>query len=501
MKSREETLQRFGTHFHPRPLPFFILFLVVLCLYHTHVQAYSSEVTREIAVLIGQKNLDGAREIIEQYLAVDPDNVDALMMKGNVILNEYLKTLAEVSVVSNSNESIYDDSIGMMMDPWEKTVLPADLTRKVAALWLRCLELDGGRGDIHKGLCTIYAKALMVEELISQLPIMKEAMAEEGLMYTMGEYARQVNVRGGFSPAMKVYQAIQDLYPGHGGVTSDRAAMNFRFGSVEAGTGLIRTALVQDPSDAKILGNGVTMLTIAEDYEGALGAFQGLEKVAGDREWLFYRSLYRQYLGDAGWKEDFEKFTSARPETGSGTLEEYIVSIGQLERFEQFEEAMERPGQTWSTLLLHRIAMKKFPLRYEPVLSYANFQSYHRNYRRAIELYRNLLEGALATKLDTKEIESARFTYAWTLYDNGQAQESDKHWQVLLDSEEFYFKSAAAYFHGKHILSEGDPKEAYKTFKLVSARASESKYATLCWNAITSMDAGEKPLDAVMQRD
>jgi tetratricopeptide (TPR) repeat protein len=497
MQPKEETLRKVGTLLYFGPLLFCLFLLALVCVLTTRAHAYSSDVNQEITELIGQKDFEGARERIEQYLAKDPDHIDALMMKGNVILNEYVQPLADVSVVSNSNESIYDDSIGMIANPREKMVLPEDITREVAELWLRCLDLDSTREDIHKGLCTIYARALMLDDLIGHLSVMKAALAEKNLMYTMGNYARQVNERGGFGPAMEVYQAIQDLYPGHAGVTSDRAAMHFRFGNIETGARLIRAALVQGAGDEMILGNGVTMLTIVEDYEGALGAFRELERVTGDNsEWIFYRSLYRQYMGEKSWRDDLDQFKNSRPETGSSTLEEYMVSIGQLENFEQFEEAMKKPGQIWSTLLLHRIAMKKFPDRHEPVLSYANFLSYHRNYPRAIELYRSLFKGTLAGQLSIEEAESARFIYAWTLYDSGQQKEADQHWQVLLGSEQFYIKSAAAYFHGKHLLSIGNLKEAYRVFNLVSTRASESKYAALCLNAITCRDAGEKPFDA-----
>ena len=491
MQSQEETLRKPGTLLYSGPLLSCVLLLALLCVLPTGVHAYSCEVTQEIGELIRQKDFEGAREKTGQYLAKDPDHIDALMMKGNVILNEYLQSLAGVSVTSNTNESIYDNSIGMMTDPWEKMVLPEDITRKVAELWLRCLDLDGTREDIHKGLCTIYARALMVDDLIRHLSVMKNALAEKDLMYTMGNYARQVNERGGFGPAMNVYQAIQDLYPGHAGVTSDRAAMHFRFGDVETGARLIRAALVQGAGDEMILGNGITMLTIVEDYEGALGTFRELERVTGDnREWFFYRSLYRQYMGEKGWKDDLDQFTNSRPETGTDTLEEYMVSIGQLEKFEQFEEAMEKPGQIWSTLLLHRIAMKKFPDRHEPVLSYANFLSYHRNYPRAIELYRSLFEGALQGDLSIEDAQGARFIYAWTLYDNGQQKEADQHWRMLLGSELFYIKSAAAYFHGKHLFSIGNQEEAYRIFNLVSSQASESKYAALCLNTATLIDAG-----------
>ncbi|MDF1524964.1 MAG: hypothetical protein P1S59_01670 [bacterium] len=495
MQLKEETSRKFGTLLYFGPLLFCLFLLAMVCVLPTRAHAYSSDVTQELIELIGQKDFEGARERIEKYLAKDPDHIDALMMKGNVILNEYVQSLADVSVVSNSSESIYDNSIGMMAYPREKMVLPEGITRKVAELWLRCLVLDGTREDIHKGLCTIYARALMLDDLIGHISVMKAALAEKNLMYTMGSYARQVNERGGFGPATKVYQAIQDLYPGHAGVISDRAAMHFRFGDVETGARLIRAALVQGAGDEMILGNGVSMLTIVEDYEGALGAFRELEKVTGDnREWLLYRSLYRQYMGEKSWKDDLDQFKNARQEAGSSSLEQYMVSIGQLEKFEQFEEAMEKPGQTWSTLLLHRIAMKKFPDRYEPVLSYANFLSYHRNYPRAIELYRSLFEGALQGKLSKEETESAEFIYAWALYDNGLQKEADQHWQMLLGSELFYIKSAAAYFHGKYLRSIGNLKEAYRVFNLVSARASESKYAALCLNAVTSMDAGKNRL-------
>ena len=80
MQSKEETLRRFGTLLYFGPLLFCLFLLALVCVLPTGVHAYSSEVTQEIGELIGQKDFEEAREKIGQYLAKDPDHIDALMM-------------------------------------------------------------------------------------------------------------------------------------------------------------------------------------------------------------------------------------------------------------------------------------------------------------------------------------------------------------------------------------------------------------------------------------
>ena len=59
--------------------------------------------------------------------------------------------------------------------------------------------------------------------------------------------------------------------------------------------------------------------------------------------------------------------------------------------------------------------------------------------------------------------------------------ESDKEYAQLLESEDFYKKSAACWFIGKRHFDLGDKPKAREYFSMVAGDAALSKFATMCW--------------------
>ena len=152
---------------------------------------------------------------------------------------------------------------------------------------------------------------------------------------------------------------------------------------------------------------------------------------------------------------------------------------------------MGKEAPTWFHMLLARYAVKKFPNKPEALFSLGDMMTYYRNYGEAIPVLESLM--GLADRVPPERNEWTALYLAWALQDSGEAGRADKLWVDLMDSEEIYIKSAAAYFYGKNLLLTGKEKEALKVFRTVEDRASESKYATLCWNGVEAIENGRMP--------
>lgn len=125
-------------------------------------QATAITVTTEF---IKHRKWQQASHYIDSVIRKNPKDVDALMMKGNVILNYALDTTPPMQFAHyQSNASIFT---GGVKD--KPRLLAPKTVYAVERLWRKCLLLDSTRADISKGLCTIYAMALMRDSLEKEI--------------------------------------------------------------------------------------------------------------------------------------------------------------------------------------------------------------------------------------------------------------------------------------------------------------------------------------------
>jgi hypothetical protein len=88
---------------------------------------------------------------------------------------------------------------------------------------------------------------------------------------------------------------------------------------------------------------------------------------------------------------------------------------------------------------------------------------------------------AAGSSLEGADSENFDFYFAWSLHQNGQREAALPRWERLLFSQEFFKQSAAAWFLGKFYFDNGEKTKGRDYFSQVAARASESKFATMCW--------------------
>jgi len=208
-----------------------------------------------------------------------------------------------------------------------------------------------------------------------------------------------------------------------------------------------------------------------------------------DHVWLMYAALLNYYRGKESWKAQMNEIVKGRGQSkdeisfakymlsqkNKNDFKSYIKSVELIETV----ELIEKPAYL---ILMHKRASDQFKDRFEPLFQYGEIMNRYRHYRQSIASFKAIFDRKLS--LTDEQREMVNFHYAWALQDSGRRNEANNLWQAVLQSKNFYVKSAAAYFLGKNALADGKKADAIKFYKLVSGSAKDSKYATLSWNAL-----------------
>ena len=462
-------------------LCFFILSVIPLS---NDILIAQSDVIEVIGGLIEDGKIDEADKKIEEYLKKYPDDVDVLMMKGNVLFYHFQNSHDYIQVSVNEDESIYNSSIGFIQAPI--IVLPEKNALEIASFWNNALIHDPSRKDIHMGLCYIYSMSLMKDSLIKQLKILRELFPEDmGLKYNMGDYARMFNERDKYSECMEIYLNISSLYPYSAGIYSDIAAMYFKEGDLVKAQKFLEKAVIQKDVDQMCLQNSAMVNTVLGNYSEALSNLIRLSKInSNSYDWLIYKALYERVLEEENWKDNIEEYIEKVPGSSENSEIELarFINTNTESDIEAYDSLLSKVKNSLFLFLINEHAKNYFRDSFKPLFNCAELHTYYNNHNIAVKIY-GLIETKNIAKTDD-ETEKLNFYYAWSLYKNGQKEKSIQKWENLLNSDDFYKKSAAAYFIGNHYQELGNKTEALKYYKLVSDRASDSKYATYCWNRL-----------------
>ena len=445
-----------------------------------------SDAAQVVGRLIGQGRLDEAAAKAEEYLAVNPDDVDALMMKGNVILNRFLNAAGSgmTSLEVNGDESIFSDAMGYMKA--KVVVVDADTARDVAGLWHRCLELAPGREDIHLGLCCLYSWALMKDELLAQIRVLSLAFPGDKDMYATTDYVRNIAERGDLAMSLDVARGLLDIYPDRSGLMSDVASILASAGRLDEAEPLIDRAFAMKDRDSYVCGNYHYLHYVLGDYDKALEGLKADPKKAPLA--ALFEALLRYSRGEEGWRDGLAAFlrkpgTSKQAKTGKA-LATFLLSAGNAGDYASYLESIDEERSTYSLLLVRR-AMQIFPDETGPRLRYGYAMAQEKNYGEAARA----LDPVFFAAAGTEDRESAALCRAWSLQASGRAGEADPVWASLLASGDAGARYAAAWFHGKNLLAAGDRDGAIAAFSIAGSKedASKGKYAAYCWNMLEGL--------------
>jgi hypothetical protein len=439
-----------------------------------------------IGNLIKSSQYELAQQRITEYLGSNPNDINVLMMQGNLILNERLAQ-------GSANYTIFNESIYQKTNGYHQLaplLIPQPVAVAVAEPWRKCLELDPNRVDIQESLAYLYAQALMKPELLAVLPhLQADAAQPEEEKYVLCTLAGMLAERNALAEAVEVYQAIIGLYPKEPVVYADLADTLLQSGRLaEAQQYLAKGAVLPGSDKKQLYWTTFKLEATLGNYPQALAALQALAKLTHKRDWQFYQGLLLYYQNKPQWVREMQAFLAAASDTtdqNDRALASFLLSKANRHDYASYQKSLTFKVDAAFLLLLHKRAMTRFPNQAEPLINYAEFHNTHHNYAEAQKTLTTLEARALITP---DLAEPFHLQYAWALQNSPNKAKANQHWQKLFNAKDFFVKSAAVYFYGKNLLEAGNQPEAIKFFKMMASEAAQSKYAFYCQRLLLQLE-------------
>lgn len=454
------------------------LLLALVALTATAQEAIVNQAT----LLIAEGKYKDAEGYLDSILHGEPKNVTALMMKGNVLLNYALIETPALHIITPEDESILSPDLAGLSD--NVTVVPQAAARQIASLWLQGIAIDSSRLDLRKGLCSLYAMALMHDDLLAYLPVMKAYTQDIGdnFAYTLADYARLLHERGDTAGAYAVYRSVMSLYPTVQGLNCTLASLYFSSGDLANAKTYARRGLYSAATDRDACADARDIYTLIAPIDSvpAMLAATEPDTVYGDH--LFYSGLYKYAHHDNTWKKDIngylDKFQVAADSNQVFEAALYLATDPESDTYHGLLSLLtyhigDYGARLVTTRLRHDFADSVLPFIIE-----AQVLINDKRYKDAA----TLLDGYMAKHRPTDDVQ---LYYAYALYQSAEYKTSIAAWSVYIDQQKRAGNTADStlavpyYYIGRACWRMGDRQKAGDYFAKILAGKDDSKYAYL----------------------
>lgn len=446
---------------------------------------FTSEITSQTAnvynydfidTLIKNQKYKLAGDKLDEILKEDPKNPEALMFKGVILFyNE------SVSLKKNGQwkaiESIYEPEF--VESDLANTTITKETAKKISDYFLHALEGNPEHMNVQLALCYAYAKAGMYKELISRFPYLKKySLENDNMQQNMIEYGLIVARYHSFDSGLEVLKKIQELYPDDSNVLSEIALLYFQNGHINKSLDVLykledNTGLTKEAIEKLLLVYSTT------------GEYSRVLKIAGKtanemEDGMVYKALEERLENNLAWSETLRSYLGQKNDPNND-VENFAVILRKSARKKTLEKHIESTQYNLPAPMLamnHEWGSMEYPREFDTLFNYADFLAYYGYYNKALSLFKKIIEQKILMREDQKE--DLYFHYAWALHKSGQTLKAHQYWKPLIESQDFYKKSAASYFMGKYFYDKKDYDIAKKYFSFVKDNPGKSKYADFC---------------------
>ncbi|MBL0309629.1 MAG: hypothetical protein IPP77_08130 [Bacteroidetes bacterium] len=414
---------------------------------------------------------------LDSLLRADSTNVDALMMKGNVCLNQALGKLPNIKTIAKPDESIFTSGIGTIAE--EVKIIPTKSVIEIERWWKKCLQLDKQRVDIHQGLCTVYAMALMKVELENQiaelLKIKKDETGEQA--YQLAEYARKFKERGRFDEAIEIYEFIARQFPDLAGIRCDIGSEFFYDGRMNDALRYLDSAMSKKSVDESSYLNAAFIYSELGYFDQALKCFSDYSKYYNAQMDLFYKGLMMFSNQNIKYSDTLNRFISSID--SNAYYPEYLLATRLLSYKEftmaNYQQIIKAETPEWYLPLIYQRTMRQYPDSCQPFIDYGIFQSRIKNYQAAVQF----LEEGENCNIEAAEKEYWMICYAYTLYQIEANEKSLLYFKQLTLSKNDFYQQASKYFMARLLIKQGQVKSAKSLLEEIVSAAQKTKYQAL----------------------
>lgn len=459
-----------------------VLHLLVCCWSGLLAQ---KEIIETATQLILDKKYDEANRYLDSVLKSDKKNVDALMMKGNVLLNKEWAEGQSIEISTNDDEDVYSSSVGSMGST--PKIISQQTTKEIAALWKQCLKIDNTRTDIHKGLCTLYAMALMKDELIKQLAaLIKVEKGDDESAYALAEYARKLKERGRFNDAMEVYKFIASKFPSLAGIRCDIASEYFYNGQLNIALQWLDSALNKPVIDETTYLNASFIYSELAYFDDAQKALDRYSQQYGTKMGDFYRGLRLFSEMDKQYASILKNFVEAVDSNAyydEVQLSNILLQFTNSFTIENYRQLAGSKLPEYYRVFIYQRGLKQFADSCETHIDYGAFNNLIKNYSAAVQF----LEEGERCNMDENDTDFWRMQYGYAFYMTGQNEKALQVFQPLMNSANAYRKHTALYFTAKIFIKQKRTEEAMHLLNSIVNSGENTKYVALAQNALNSI--------------
>lgn len=420
---------------------------------------------------ISSGNYQAANAFLDSVLKQNKNNVDALMMKGNVILNAALDSSSGKKTWFDENdESVFSESLTD-----KGAVIHNNQTvAAVANLWKRCLELNPERTDIIKGLCALYSMAGDTTRLRKEILRLKNTEPQdEGQVFRMAEYARKLYAPLGFGAKMDLYRYVAALYTQSAGIRCDIASEYFYAGDFRNCFIWLDSCAAFSNIDETSYLNGAFIYSQLGYFDNAFQWLTRYDTTYGRKMGQFYKGMM-QYA-DNGSTDLLKKFLAVADSNTyyeecrlAQKLSDTTHSVPPAELLKDASASIPE----WYKPFIYIRAMKLFPESCEAVLQYGVYQSKLKNYPSAEQF----LADGKECKLQGEQAEYWLLNYGYVQYKMKNTSTALYYFKPLLSSKNEFYRQAAVYFTLKVTASSSEKERLEKELNAAT------KYASLYGN-------------------
>lgn len=440
-------------------------------------KGYSQPNSETIAIFEPYMNESKAKEglaKVDSFLAFNPTNVDALVLRGNFIFLIDKANSGGIELPAAISEDIYDVQDNVL------TALPFTLsdsaTQAIVSTWQKAIQIEPQREDVWFGIAQILALNLNQAALLEFIPkLFNQLPYDYSTAYDFANYAGIFIDHKQFDAAIKIYKAINQLFNGHAGILNSIAVEFYNVGNLDSAIAYSEKALALNQPDDLAYSNAFFFYAITQQPEKALQQLELRDKLNHQKTALTYQALLQFYQGEKQFKTARKALKVKNRATEADSVLK-VLAIKRVHLTDSIYQIFHKAQLSDAHKLLIYEAFSKFYPTVDAQFNRAEILTYHKNYTAACTAF----EEIDTLKCGEQQLDDYYFYYAWALYQSNQIEEAHNMWLHLINSKNFYFRSAAVYFLGKYYLRLGNKTAAKSFFESVAEFSSESKYAALC---------------------
>lgn len=457
----------------------FVFLITILLGSQTFAQQQQpSEIVVVATGYIQQQKYNEAIAYLDSILKKDGTQVDALMMKGNVILNRDLLNQDAPEVFTANDESIFSSSFEA--SPEQRKIVKPETEATVEAIWLKCLKLDSNRIDIRKGLAMLYAMAIDKPKLKGAILDIKLHEADNGEQaFNLNEYARKVKERAHFDDAMEIYAYVAQLYPHVAGVRSDMASEYYYEGRINQALEWLDSTFNFKTVDETSFLNGAYIYSELGYFDNAQDVFNTYSRIYDRKMDKFYYGLRQFADSSANYYNTLKYFVDVVDSNAyyaECQFARHLMSFKDTFTLADYHKTVNMNVPEAYKALVHTRAVRQFA-DCEPYMRYGIQQTRIRNYSAAVQF---LEEGEQCAKLlDVDKHEYWRMCYGYALYRAGMYERAMEAFKLLRASKDAFRVNVAIYFTAMALEKLNSMHEVKANYQSIIDSRAENKYKVL----------------------